>query len=128
MDRLCCVWDATAKAARKPFGYKDVLPVHSAAAMYLHFVDILEARSPSGDFLDAKPRLYEQFIHGSMDNELLQVATSSVPPGDIMAISGFRSLGLLGGLVALLWSLEHLVTSHVVTSRFIVSWIFEETL
>ena len=67
--------------------------------MYLHFVDILEARSPSSDFLDAKPRLDDQFMHGSMDNELLQVASTSVPPGDIMAISGFRSLGLPRGLV-----------------------------
>ena len=91
LERLCKIWDSAAKGQRKPWGFKECIPVHQSCAMFWHFFDVLSKRAPSADFAEAVPKIREQFMHGSMDNELCQVCDGSVPPGDIMAVTAFRT-------------------------------------
>ena len=102
ISRICSDWDQLPEKMRKPMTYRDGCTLHLMCGMFLHFLDVLEARAPSAEFPEFAKKLTETFMCGVMDPELAYVADTCVPPGDVMSIGPFR-LGVptndLSGLV-----------------------------
>ena len=102
ISRICSDWDQLPEKMRKPMTYRDGCTLHLMCGMFLHFLDVLEARVPSAEFPEFAKKLTETFMCGVMGPELAYVADTCVPPGDVMSIGPFR-LGVptndLSGLV-----------------------------
>lgn len=75
---------------RQSLSVKSSLSLHQACAIFLHFMSKLETAIPGADFSDAAPKLRSVFLMGGMDGDLLNAATTSVPPGDLKSIGAFR--------------------------------------
>lgn len=91
LKRLCVVWDAVPPSQRKAFTYKDLVPLHSATAMFLHYTDAVKQRAPADDWSAARLRFEEQFLLGGMDAELIKSAEALAPPGEPESIGMFRT-------------------------------------
>lgn len=98
LDRICGSWDVLPKAQRKPLSFKDALPLHSATALFLHFMDMVERRAPASEFQKHKGKFFEAFRLGGLDGELQRLAETTVPPGDPLGVQMFRLEGC-GGLM-----------------------------
>ncbi len=99
LKRICVVWDAVPPSQRKALTYKDLVPLHSTTAMFVHYTDALARRAPADDWTAARHRFEEQFLLGGMDAELLKSAEALVPPGEPESIGAFRTCSFAVGLV-----------------------------
>ena len=90
IERHCKDWDDAMPNMRQALTAKTALPLHQSCAMFSHFLNRLETSLSSGDFDAAAPKLRSTFLLGGMDGELLQVASGTVPPGDLKSVGAFR--------------------------------------
>ena len=90
VSRICQDWDQLPEKLRKPLTFKDGVLLHQSCGMFLHFLDLLEARAPAAEFKEISEKLMATFMGGVMDPELVYAAEHSVPPGDVNSIGPFR--------------------------------------
>ena len=75
---------------RHPLNYKDALAKHQACGGYLHFKALLQDKCPAKDWKTISDEVDEAFMQKFLDADLAQAMSTSVPPGDIQAISALR--------------------------------------
>lgn len=91
VDRIIADFDHTAQPLRKALSFRDALSKHQACGGFLHFLKALERIAPASDFQTMKDDLLRQFQYGYLDPDILHSLENQVPPGDIGAVSAFRT-------------------------------------
>ncbi len=88
--RMCSEWDSLPAGNRKAYASKELVALHQNCAMFRHFLGCLQITLPGADFPAAKEKLMTQFLLGGLDTDLLNAATTSIPPGDVKSIGAMR--------------------------------------
>jgi len=82
---------------RKPLNFKDALYKHQVCGAYLHFKSEFQSRCPEKEWPTLSQEIDDSFYQRLLDTNLHAAMLSSVPPGDLLAISSFRHWGSVGG-------------------------------
>ena len=82
---------------RKPLNFKDALYKHQVCGAYLHFKSEFQSRCPEKEWPTLSQEIDDSFYQRLLDTDLHAAMLSSVPPGDLLAISSFRHWGSVWG-------------------------------
>lgn len=88
LERHCCEWDSL--SVKQPLTAKTAAPLHQCCAVFLHMMKRLQTSLPSADYPGALATLRSTFLLGGLDNEILTMVTTNVPPANLKAVGAFR--------------------------------------
>jgi len=97
LQRLEQDFDSLPPSMRKANSFQQATAKHQATGVFLHFLKEFEKVCPAGQFQAASESLLSQFKSGYLDCDLQHCLESQVPPADMAAISGFRTVLILKG-------------------------------
>lgn len=95
LQRLEQDFDSLPPSMRKANSFQQATAKHQATGVFLHFLKEFEKVCPAGQFQAASESLLSQFKSGYLDCDLQHCLESQVPPADMAAISGFRTVLIL---------------------------------
>lgn len=95
LERHCCEWDSL--SVKQPLTAKNATPMHQCCAVFLHMLKRLQTVLPSADYPGAVATLRSTFLLGGLDNEILTMVTTHVPPANLKAVGAFRREAFFSG-------------------------------
>ena len=104
LERLCSDWDNLPPGMRKAISPKDAHALHQCCGLFQHFIHKLGEVLPGGEIQAARDKLKTHFLLGGMDAELLTVAETRVPPGDLKSLGAFRRSFFCYGILSPIFS------------------------
>ena len=87
---MCNDWDKQTAAGRRPYGSKELIPLHAACGGFLAFMRALKDKIPSAEFEKHDIALRQQFMSGLLDPEIHHALQVTVPPASLEAVSFLR--------------------------------------
>lgn len=85
-----CVNGLLSLSVKQPLTAKTAAPLHQCCAVFLHMMKRLQTSLPSADYPGALATLRSTFLLGGLDNEILTMVTTNVPPANLKAVGAFR--------------------------------------
>lgn len=86
---MCADWDKQG-IGRKAYSSQMLIPLHAACGGFLAFLQALQDKLPPDEFNKHEKGLRDQFMMGSLDPDIHQALSSTVPPASIDAVAFLR--------------------------------------